>query len=50
VRTDCISHTRGLDRERVRRELEGRVFVDLRNLYEPAEMPAAGFDYHRVGR
>jgi UDPglucose 6-dehydrogenase len=41
---------RGLDLERVKRELEGRVFVDLRNVYEPAEMRAAGFDYHGVGR
>jgi UDPglucose 6-dehydrogenase len=24
--------------------------IDLRNIYQPQEMAAAGFDYHCVGR
>jgi UDPglucose 6-dehydrogenase len=30
--------------------MRGNVFVDLRNVYEPQEMRAAGFVYHCVGR
>jgi len=30
--------------------MAGRVVVDLRNVYEPAAMQAAGFAYHSVGR
>jgi UDPglucose 6-dehydrogenase len=41
---------RGLDMEEVRARMAGRVFVDLRNVYEPAAMRAAGFEYHCVGR
>ena len=41
---------RGLDLERVRRLMRGDVFVDLRNVYEPARMKAAGFRYASVGR
>jgi UDPglucose 6-dehydrogenase len=41
---------RGLDLERVKGLLRGRVFVDLRNVYEPARMRAAGFQYDSVGR
>ena len=41
---------RGLDLERVRRLMRGDVFVDLRNVYEPARMKAAGFRYDSVGR
>jgi len=41
---------RGLDLEDVKRRLRGRVFVDLRNVYEPDRMRAAGFDYVGVGR
>ena len=26
------------------------VMVDLRNIYNPDEMVAAGFDYHSIGR
>ncbi|HAZ60593.1 MAG TPA: UDP-glucose 6-dehydrogenase, partial [Gammaproteobacteria bacterium] len=36
---------RGLDLERVKSLMRGRVFVDLRNVYEPATMRAAGFYY-----
>jgi UDPglucose 6-dehydrogenase len=41
---------RGLDLAAVQRRMRGRVFCDLRNVYEPGPMRAAGFDYHCVGR
>ena len=41
---------RGLDFERLKAEMNGNVFIDLRNVYEPDHMRAAGFDYHCVGR
>jgi len=39
-----------LDLGRVREALANPVVVDLRNLYEPSEMAAAGFTYHSIGR
>ena len=41
---------RGLDLERVKDLLKAPIMVDLRNVYEPAEMAEAGFDYHCIGR
>ena len=41
---------RGLDLERVKALLAKPVMIDLRNVYNPAEMIAAGFDYSCVGR
>ena len=41
---------RGLDLEEVRRRMRGKVFVDLRNVYEPDQMRALGFEYTCVGR
>ncbi len=41
---------RGLDLKRVRSLMKGNVFIDLRNVYEPAQMRAQGFDYTCVGR
>ena len=41
---------RGLDPEEMLSRMRGRVFVDLRNVYEPADMRRAGFDYVCVGR
>jgi len=41
---------RGLDLDEALKRMRGRVFVDLRNVYEPDEMRAAGFDYCCVGR
>ncbi len=41
---------RGLDLERVLESMRGRVFVDLRNVYEPRRMREAGFEYACVGR
>ena len=40
---------RGLDLERVRDAMDGRVFVDLRNVYEPGSMRTLGFHYVGVG-
>ncbi len=41
---------RGLDLERIRDAMRGRVFVDLRNVYERGTLEGLGFDYHCVGR
>ena len=41
---------RSLDLERVKSLLKAPVFVDLRNIYRPAEMQAAGFQYSSLGR
>ena len=41
---------RGLDLERINAAMNGHVFVDLRNVYEPEQMREAGFQYTCVGR
>ena len=41
---------RGMDLERIKKTMQGNVFIDLRNVYEPEQMRAAGFDYTCVGR
>ena len=41
---------RGLDLARAKRLLRTPVLVDLRNIYEPDEMAAAGFYYTSIGR
>lgn len=41
---------RGLDLSEVLDRMQGTVFIDLRNVYEPEEMRRAGFDYVCVGR
>ncbi len=41
---------RALSPQRLREAMRGAVLVDLRNIYEPAAMRAAGFSYHGVGR
>ena len=41
---------RGLDMGRVKELLKQPLLVDLRNIYEPAEMAAQGFVYHCIGR
>ena len=54
--TDCIvimtewNEFRGLDWGRVRSLARGRVVVDLRNIYNPAQVAANGFAYHSIGR
>ena len=35
---------RGLDLARIRKAMRGKVFIDLRNVYEPADMRKAGFE------
>lgn len=41
---------RALDLDRIKSSLKAPVIVDLRNIYEPAEMGANGFKYVSVGR
>ncbi|MBT6278062.1 MAG: UDP-glucose/GDP-mannose dehydrogenase family protein, partial [Chromatiales bacterium] len=41
---------RGLDLARMRDAMEGDLFVDLRNVYEPGDMRELGFTYVGVGR
>ena len=41
---------RGLDLQRVKALMKGNVFVDLRNVYEPAAMKSHGFAYSCIGR
>ncbi len=41
---------RALSPERLAGAMRGRVVVDLRNVYDPAAMRQAGFDYHGIGR
>ena len=41
---------RALDFDRMKSLLKTPLLVDLRNIYNPVEMEAAGFDYHSVGR
>ncbi|MBL4692349.1 MAG: UDP-glucose 6-dehydrogenase, partial [Magnetovibrio sp.] len=41
---------RSLDLNRVKGLLKQPLMVDLRNIYEPAEMAASGFVYHCIGR
>ncbi len=41
---------RGLDIDRMKSLLTAPIVVDLRNIYSPAEMAAAGFTYRSVGR
>ena len=41
---------RSLDLDRVKQLLKTPVFIDLRNIYRPAEMAAAGFRYSSLGR
>jgi UDPglucose 6-dehydrogenase len=41
---------RGLDLQKIKQAMRSSAFIDLRNVYEPAQMQAHGFDYHCVGR
>jgi UDPglucose 6-dehydrogenase len=41
---------RSLDLAEVRKRLKKPVIVDLRNIYSPADMAAAGFEYSCIGR
>jgi UDPglucose 6-dehydrogenase len=44
------NHYRGLDLTQVKRIMNGNIFIDLRNVYEPDQMLEAGFNYFCVGR
>jgi UDPglucose 6-dehydrogenase len=41
---------RALDLRRVKALLRTPIVIDLRNIYDPAQMAAAGFDYSCIGR
>ncbi len=41
---------RALDFDRMKSLMKNPILVDLRNIYEPADMASIGFDYHCVGR
>ncbi|MES2137092.1 MAG: UDP-glucose/GDP-mannose dehydrogenase family protein [Pseudomonadota bacterium] len=41
---------RALDLETIARSLKGKILVDLRNVYDPAEAEQAGLVYHGIGR
>lgn len=41
---------RNLDLDQLKSTMKSPVFLDLRNVYDPARMKAAGFSYHCVGR
>ena len=41
---------RALDLDRIAASLRGKVLVDLRNVYDPAEAREAGLSYHGIGR
>jgi UDPglucose 6-dehydrogenase len=41
---------RALDLTRLARSMDGRVLIDLRNIYPPEEVANAGLEWHGVGR
>ena len=41
---------RGLDLDRAREAMRRPVLIDLRNIFDPAQVAAAGFSYTSVGR
>ena len=41
---------RAIAPERLRGAMRGNVLIDLRNVYDPAAMRAAGFAYQSIGR
>ena len=44
------SEFRALDLDRVKESMKGSILVDLRNIYDPADMKGRGFNYVSVGR
>ena len=44
------SQFRGLDLDRIRTAMRGATVVDLRNVFDPATVRAAGFSYHGIGK
>jgi UDPglucose 6-dehydrogenase len=41
---------RGLDLDRAREVMRAPALIDLRNIYDPAQVAAAGFSYASIGR
>ncbi len=41
---------RGMDLDRIKSTLKHPIVVDLRNVYDPAEMAEQGFSYSCIGR
>jgi UDPglucose 6-dehydrogenase len=41
---------RALDLDKIAGSLKGKILVDLRNIYDPAEAQEAGLAYHGIGR
>jgi UDPglucose 6-dehydrogenase len=41
---------RALQMDRVASSMKSRIIVDLRNVYNPADLQKLGFDYHSIGR
>ena len=41
---------RTLDLERLKKTMRGRVFIDLRNVYDPEDVRSSGLMYIGVGR
>ena len=41
---------RNLDLERIKTQLRTPIFIDLRNVYQPARMAKMGFQYWSIGR
>ena len=41
---------RDLDKEKIKRLMKQPIIIDGRNIYEPDEMKAAGFQYYGIGR
>jgi len=53
---DCLvlmtewNEYRSLDLEKVKKNMRGNIFIDLRNVYEPEHIRKAGFEYVGIGR
>ena len=53
---DCLilmtewNEYRSLDFEKLKKIMKGKVFVDLRNVYDPETIRKEGFEYVGVGR
>ena len=41
---------RGLDLDEIKQNMQGNVFIDLRNVYDRKQMESAGFEYFCIGR
>ncbi|MBL7048181.1 MAG: UDP-glucose/GDP-mannose dehydrogenase family protein [Nitrospira sp.] len=41
---------RSLDLEKIKEVMNGNLFFDLRNIYEPVDMKGMGFDYYCIGK